>query len=396
MKKLIFTLAVAMMVFSSGNVFAQRSDRMADVKAFAQQRYQQAERSVYEPVSATYDNPTYLDNYNVTYAYDEQCRLFKEQIQHNTGTDRTTYEYTETDQVSVALEEYQSGDDWYNKSIQTYTYNADDKIEDILTQKWEDTVWVNDKKETYTYSGNVTSILYSEWNGAWDSKELYTITYSSNDYEILKQVMTAGTWTNKNRIKVTLNENHAILKEVSYEWTWGDWYEGDVTDYVYEGLVYTSIHVSRNGGEEFLTIDYEYDDHGNAIHAKVNVLPSQLLGYKPVVYMPYADNTKSKKIKVIPDGWGYPEEIRMNYDEIFLSTNELTQNTAFNLYPNPANDMISVDGEGFEKAEIYNIAGQKVMESSNAQIDVKALQAGVYMVKVFGNGSNEMLRVVVK
>ena len=54
------------------------------------------------------------------------------------------------------------------------------------------------------------------------------------------------------------------------------------------------------------------------------------------------------------------------------------------------------DGEGFEKAEIYNIAGQKVMESSNAQIDVKALQAGVYMLKVFGNGSNEILRVVVK
>ena len=86
----------------------------------------------------------------------------------------------------------------------------------------------------------------------------------------------------------------------------------------------------------------------------------------------------------------------MNYDEIFLFTNEMTQNTAFNLYPNPANDMISVDGEGFEKAEIYNIAGQKVMESSNAQIDVEALQAGVYMVKVFGNGSSEMLRVVVK
>ena len=120
------------------------------------------------------------------------------------------------------------------------------------------------------------------------------------------------------------------------------------------------------------------------------------MGYKFVVYMPYADNTKSKKIKVIPDGWGYPEEVSMSYDEIFLSTNEMAQNTAFNLYPNPATDMISVNGEGFEKAEIYNIAGQKVMESSNAQIDVKALQAGVYMVKVFGNGSNEMLRVVVK
>ena len=88
------------------------------------------------------------------------------------------------------------------------------------------------------------------------------------------------------------------------------------------------------------------------------------------------------------------ESGNMNVDD--LATNEMTQNAAFNLYPNPANGMINVDGEGLEKAEIYNIAGQKVMESSNAQIDVKALQAGIYMVKVFGNGSSEMLRVVVK
>lgn len=198
------------------------------------------------------------------------------------------------------------------------------------------------------------------------------------------------------KIEVTLNENHGIIKEVSYEWTWGDWYESEVTEYVYNGLVYTSIHVSRNGGEEFLTINYWYDDHGNATHAKVNASQSQLMNYTPVVYMPYADNTKSKKIKVIPDGWGYPEEIRMNYDEIFLSTNELTQNAAFSIYPNPANNVICVNGEGFEKAEIYNVAGQKVMESSDARIDVRALQAAVYMVKIFGNGTSEMLKVVVK
>ena len=52
MKKLIFTLAVAMMVFGSGNVFAQRSDRMAKAKAFAQQRFQKSDESLYEPVSA--------------------------------------------------------------------------------------------------------------------------------------------------------------------------------------------------------------------------------------------------------------------------------------------------------------------------------------------------------
>ena len=105
--------------------------------------------------------------------------------------------------------------------------------------------------------------------------------------------------------------------------------------------------------------------------------------------MQYAYGTKSRV-------FSFSKSVIMDYADVSLSTNEMTENTVFNLYPNPANGVISVNGEGFEKAEIYNIAGQKVMESNNNQIDVEALQAGVYMVKVFGNGSSEMLRVVVK
>ena len=112
------------------------------------------------------------------------------------------------------------------------------------------------------------------------------------------------------------------------------------------------------------------------------------LGVPFNIEMSYAYNEKSKVFMA--------SKVEMVYADITLSANEMTQNTAFNLYPNPANGMISVNGEGFEKAEIYNIAGQKVMESNDNQIDVEALQAGVYMVKVFGNGSSEMLRVVVK
>lgn len=69
---------------------------------------------------------------------------------------------------------------------------------------------------------------------------------------------------------------------------------------------------------------------------------------------------------------------------------------AYTIYPNPAVDVVIVRGEGFEKAEVFNIAGQKVMESNDARIDVKSLNSGVYMVKVYGNGSIEMQRVIVK
>ena len=104
--------------------------------------------------------------------------------------------------------------------------------------------------------------------------------------------------------------------------------------------------------------------------------------------IPYADNEKNLLF--------FASRVDIVYADITLSTNEMTQNTAFNLYPNPANGMISVNGEGFEKAEIYNVAGQKVIESSDARIDVRALQAAVYMVKIFGNGTSETMKVAVK
>ena len=163
-------------------------------------------------------------------------------------------------------------------------------------------------------------------------------------------------------------------------------------NYNYEGLVYTSVVSDVWTGDwgELAKTEYAYDSNGNATQGVSYLMidGEWMGGFATDIIMPYAYNEKSKEF--------YASEVTMVYADIILATNEMTENPAFNLYPNPASGMISVNGEGFEKAEIYNIAGQKVMESSNAKIDVNALQAGVYMVKVFGNGSSEMLRVVVK
>ncbi len=400
MKKLIFTLAIAMMVCSSGNLFAQSSDRMSEVKAFAQQHFQKDGESVYEPDSMIYhiSYTGYENNKTIIYSYDEQCRLFQEVLKLNhSKMELTTYGYSSVDMVSsTLLQNYGEDDILENVSNQSFTYDFENKIQDILTQKWENDTWVNEKKVSYTYNGNVDSVQFSEWSGAWNPVELYIISYSSDGYSILKKRMNGNTWENRDSIVVTLNENHSIVNESTYSWiaSWGAWAADCVIEYTYDDLVYTSIDYYHDGGSvKFLTIEYEYDNRGNATHATFTYFEEHLMGYVLDFQLPYDNNTKCKEI-IVP--FGKLDEVTMTYADIFLSTNEMAETTAFSLYPNPANDMISVDGEGFEKAEIYNIAGQKVMESSNAQIDVKALQAGVYMVKVFGNGSSEMLRVVVK
>lgn len=396
MKKLIFTLAIAMMVFSSGNVFAQRSDRMAKAKAIAQQRFQKDGDGLYEPISANYADG--VDNYLVTYSYDEyDYYLLEELTQRKNGGswenyELITYEYDWMGNPSVVLvQEWENGA-WVNEEIQNCTYNNDGTLDEIIVQEWENGAWVNEEKVNYTFTDDVTRILTSEWSGVWNAEDLITITYSMDGYEMVEQYMQQGAWQNEARMLVSYNDDFNIAVEIVQEWEDNSWVNVMRMNYNYEGLVYTSVMYDLWTGDwgEFAKTEYAYDNNGNAKEgvAYVMINGEWMGGFATDITMPYAYNEKSKVF--------IASEVTMDYADITLSTNEMTQNTAFNLYPNPANGMISVNGEGFEKAEIYNIAGQKVMESSNAQIDVKALQAGVYMVKVFGNGSSEMLRVVVK
>ena len=396
MKKLIFTLAIAMMVCSSGNVFAQRSDRMAKARAIAQQRFQKDGDGLYEPVLTNYTDD--VDDYLVTYSYDEyDYYLLEELTQRKNGGnwenyELITYEYDWSGNPSVVLTQEWENGAWVNEGFSNCTYNDDGTPDEVIIQEWENGTWVNEGKENYTYTDDVTRILFSEWSGVWNAEDLITITYSMDGYEMVEQYMQQGAWQNEARMLVSYNDDFNIAVEIVQEWENNSWVNVMRMNYNYEGLIYTSVMYDLWTGDwgEFAKTEYAYDNNGNAKEgiAYVKINDQWMDGFATDIEMPYAYNEKSKVF--------IASEVTVDYADITLSTNEMTQNAAFNLYPNPANGMINVDGEGLEKAEIYNIAGQKVMESSNAQIDVKALQAGVYMVKVFGNGSSEMLRVVVK
>lgn len=62
---------------------------------------------------------------------------------------------------------------------------------------------------------------------------------------------------------------------------------------------------------------------------------------------------------------------------------------ALTIYPNPANNMLYVEGENVELVEIYNSLGQKVLAvdgvSGTNSIDVASFDNGVYVVRVVAN-----------
>lgn len=74
----------------------------------------------------------------------------------------------------------------------------------------------------------------------------------------------------------------------------------------------------------------------------------------------------------------------------FLSTHEaIKKGQGISVYPNPVKDILYVKGiEKIEKAEIYNMVGQKVMTSDSAgnQINVSSLSTGNYILQIFVKG----------
>ena len=362
-----------MMAFGSSNLFAQSTDRMSEVRAFAQQHYQQAERGVYEPVSANYFGIN--KEYRINYSYDENDFRLREEIT----------------QLKIA-------NGWVNQKSDTYEYDEIGRISSTLIQVWENNVWVNSSKLDYVYDEDVIHVTDSEWvDGEFIARFNYTIIDTPESYELLQQeIQEDGTLENVYKQIISYNADHHLVSIVYQGWNEAAnaWENGTMQSYVYEGSLCKTVYYSdwEDGDWAEPTGKFEFacDEHGNTTQAISYLLDDGQWnegGLCADVTMPYANNEKSmlfvaSRVDVVYAG--------------FLSTNELTQNAAFSIYPNPANNVICVNGEGFEKAEIYNVAGQKVMESSDARIDVRALQADVYMVKIFGNGTSETLKVVVE
>ncbi|MDQ0782754.1 T9SS type A sorting domain-containing protein [Chryseobacterium sp. W4I1] len=82
----------------------------------------------------------------------------------------------------------------------------------------------------------------------------------------------------------------------------------------------------------------------------------------------------------------------LNLSEVQLSTHENTiQNNSISVYPNPVKEILYFKGiNEIDKAEIYNMVGQKVKTFSavKGSIDISSLSKGNYILQIFVKGEN--------
>lgn len=401
MKKVFLILAVFVMAFGNADLFAQRSERLAMIqKQVKEQLRGSRDDSWYVPETATYTeiegNST--TTFRNTYTYDEYDYYLIEnltEVQEGNSwrnAELVTYQYDFSgNPMEVLTQEWENGA-WKNDSFVRYTYDNSDLLSEVIVQDWEDGDWVNVQKMVYNYSDENYTILISDWNGVWHSNELYTITFDfSGNYEILVQYMQGGAWQNDEKQTFTVNANYQLDNVLDQDWVNNAWQNNELKSYQYDGELVSAISIQewKNGAwADEAKVNYTYQN-GNATYAIYQEWNgSQWVNANGEIEMFYAENAESE---IFEDA----NEVNVQYVDLTLVTEN--QVKVFSVFPNPASESIVISGEGFQKAEIYNTVGQKVMETTMSTINVGTLQSGIYMLKVYdANGNAEAQSFVVK
>lgn len=99
-----------------------------------------------------------------------------------------------------------------------------------------------------------------------------------------------------------------------------------------------------------------------------------------------------------PGNGYFPMSVYMQGYEEVLGTPDF-ENNVFNVYPNPVNDIATIEtgGQQIKAVAVINTLGQSVLEAATDRIDLSSLESGVYMVKVqFDNNVSATKKIVKK
>ncbi len=84
---------------------------------------------------------------------------------------------------------------------------------------------------------------------------------------------------------------------------------------------------------------------------------------------------------------------------IVLAVDSYTEKKEVDIYPNPANNYIVVDGNDIQEVEIYDMMGRKVVSSdmqSSSVIEIDNLSSGIYMIRLVDFNNNVSTKKFIK
>lgn len=352
--------------------------------------------------------------------------IYQTQDGEVTLTFRNTYSYDEYEFfLTEVLTEMEDLGEWLPYRLETYEVNVDLVPERIVTQTWNDgwvnqsrvnleyngtynpilaketyqtwenNDWVNQQQFTYDYEP-VTTVLVKDWfNDHWGNHYLYTIESENLSATVLLQYWKDGAWQNQEREVYQFDENYDLIERVHANWVNESSWENDLRRrYDYDGpfqLSRMTLTQWENGGWSstlFKTVQYEHDGMGNSLHAVCEPNYGGGEERNTEIEMFYNESESISFDNVF--------EVEMSYQDL-TAVGETAAQAAFTLCPNPAFGRVRVLGEGFARAEVYSLSGQRLLESHTADLDLQGLATGAYLVKIHRHdGGTEVRKLLVR
>lgn len=160
-----------------------------------------------------------------------------------------------------------------------------------------------------------------------------------------------------------------VKSDIYIDLSYKDFYHLGTMNYVYDGnrLNYIEVIYTDGWGER---MDFEYNENNLIIKETYSY------DYGDGEYMP----EENGELEV-----AYVYEY--SYDPI---SDAVEGNTlSFNIYPNPVNDIINIEGENIDFVELYDIFGRKLYSTNsadNVKIDMSDFANGIYIANIFSDG----------
>ncbi len=93
---------------------------------------------------------------------------------------------------------------------------------------------------------------------------------------------------------------------------------------------------------------------------------------------------------------GEPTLYRYSTDTSTVASTQLGEKpNAITVFPNPAKDLVQIQGEGIDHIEIYDAAGKLVLLSNELQLQLAALARGTYTVQVVDQKGRKQTSILV-
>jgi len=355
--------------------------------------------------------------------------------------------------IQTRLSESWTNGSWQNYSLVISTYDANDYLTNTLSQQWDNTsatwvngtqsiytnnsdgspnlqifqlwdgisTWNNYQRSTYTYnlSGKVLTKVVEKWtDGNWQNFTKNTFTYDGNGYlsTNLLQIWTSGAWENSGQIVYTNNPDGTVNQEVTTTCKSGYWFNNQKVIYVYNtsGKVLNSdfFHESDGNWQSYYKGEYTYDGNGYLIN-RVYQLWHQYTLYDPYSgiwfndkQMRYVNNPDGTLIQcttqVSEGGSPWRNILRETYIiSVPTGASEIIKEESFNIYPNPAHDVITIKANKnmhYLTYSFIDLTGKVILKGKltgeSTTLDIPPLINGIYYLQ-FGGRNQHSYKVLI-